>query len=71
MIASPVPPPPITDKSCTTPSAHTLFTLAAGLQSGPLMEAWNLTAKTVMHVDEWKSFFAEVGYTGDYYWFIP
>lgn len=35
------------------------------------MLAWNLTAKTVMHVDEWKKFFAEVGYTGDYYWFIP
>lgn len=35
------------------------------------MEAWNLTAKTVMHVDEWKAFFYEVGYTGDYYWFIP
>ena len=36
-----------------------------------LMQAWNLTAKTVMHVDEWKSFFDEVGYTGDYYWFMP
>ena len=36
-----------------------------------LMEAWNLTALTFMHVDEWKSFFKEVGYTGDYYWFIP
>ncbi|OGV32603.1 MAG: methyltransferase type 11 [Lentisphaerae bacterium GWF2_45_14] len=36
-----------------------------------LMEAWNLTAKTFMHVDEWKKFFAEVGYTGDFYWFIP
>lgn len=35
------------------------------------MEAWNLTAKTIMHVDEWKIFFDEVGYTGDYYWFIP
>lgn len=35
------------------------------------MYAWNLTAKTIMHVDEWKAFFAEVGYTGDYYWFIP
>ena len=35
------------------------------------MLAWNLTAKTVMHVDEWKEFFADVGYTGDYYWFIP
>lgn len=35
------------------------------------MEAWNLTALTFMHVDEWKAFFEEVGYTGDYYWFIP
>lgn len=32
---------------------------------------WNLTAQTIMHVDEWKAFFADVGYTGDYYWFIP
>ena len=36
-----------------------------------LMYAWNLTAKTIMHVDEWKAFFNEVGYKGDYYWFIP
>ena len=36
-----------------------------------LMEAWNLTALTVMHVDEWKFFFEEAGYTGDYYWFMP
>ncbi len=36
-----------------------------------LMYHWNLTAKTIMHVDEWKAFFKEVGYTGDYYWFIP
>lgn len=35
------------------------------------MQAWNLTAQTIMHVDEWKAFFAENGYTGDYYWFIP
>ena len=35
------------------------------------MEAWNLTALTMMSVDEWKQFFLEVGYTGDYYWFIP
>ena len=35
------------------------------------MDAWNLTAQTIMHVDEWKAFFAEVGYTGDYGWFIP
>jgi SAM-dependent methyltransferase len=35
------------------------------------MYDWNLTAKTIMHVDEWIAFFAEVGYRGDYYWFIP
>jgi SAM-dependent methyltransferase len=35
------------------------------------MFAWNLTAQTIMHVDEWKAFFEEVGYTGEYYWFIP
>ena len=35
------------------------------------MYAWNLTAKTIMSVDKWISFFEEVGYTGDYYWFIP
>jgi SAM-dependent methyltransferase len=31
---------------------------------------WNLTALTYMHVDDWKKLFEEVGYTGDYYWFI-
>jgi len=36
-----------------------------------LMFAWNLTAKTIMHEDEWVAFFDQVGYTGDYYWFIP
>lgn len=36
-----------------------------------LMEAWNLTAKTIMHVDEWVAFFRAIGYTGDYYWFMP
>jgi len=35
------------------------------------MYAWNLTAKTIMSVDEWISFFKEVGYSGDYFWFIP
>lgn len=35
------------------------------------MYAWNLTAKTIMSVDEWVGFFKEVGYTGDYFWFIP
>jgi len=35
------------------------------------MFAWNLTARTIMSVDEWVAFFAATGYTGDYYWFIP
>lgn len=35
------------------------------------MYAWNLTAKTIMSVDEWIEFFADAGYTGDYFWFIP
>ncbi len=35
------------------------------------MYAWNLTAKTIMSVDEWVQFFKEIGYTGDYFWFIP
>ena len=35
------------------------------------MFKWNLTAKTIMSVDEWIAFFDEVGYDGDYYWFIP
>lgn len=35
------------------------------------MYAWNLTAKTIMSVDEWILFFKEAGYTGDYFWFIP
>jgi len=35
------------------------------------MYAWNLTAKTILSVAEWKQVFRDVGYTGDYYWFIP
>ena len=35
------------------------------------MLAWNLTAKTIMSVEEWKFFFHDSGYDGDYYWFIP
>lgn len=35
------------------------------------MKKWNLTGETVMHVNDWKRLFKEVGYTGDYYWFIP
>jgi len=32
---------------------------------------WILTAETYLPVAEWVSLFAEVGYTGDYWWFIP
>ena len=32
---------------------------------------WNLTAKTIMSTEQWKIFFKENGYYGDYYWFIP
>lgn len=35
------------------------------------MLAWNLTAKTIMHVKDWQVFFIESGYTGDYFWFTP
>ena len=31
---------------------------------------WNLTALTYMHADDWKRLLEEVGYAGDYYWFI-
>jgi ubiquinone/menaquinone biosynthesis C-methylase UbiE len=34
------------------------------------LERWVLTCNTYMHVDEWKALFADIGYTGDYYWFI-
>lgn len=35
------------------------------------MRKWNITGRTILSVDEWKRVFDEVGYTGDYYWFIP
>ena len=35
------------------------------------MFEWNLTAKTILSIDEWKNVFNETGYTGDYFWFIP
>ena len=35
------------------------------------MMNWNLTARTIMHVDAWIAFFKDVGYTGDYFWFVP
>lgn len=35
------------------------------------MRKWNITGRTILSVDEWLKLFKEVGYTGDYYWFIP
>jgi SAM-dependent methyltransferase len=35
------------------------------------MESWNLTAQTYMSTVDWEAFFKDVGYNGDYYWFIP
>jgi ubiquinone/menaquinone biosynthesis C-methylase UbiE len=35
------------------------------------MHAWNLTAKTILHVDEWKKLFEDAGYSSDYFWFMP
>ena len=32
---------------------------------------WILTAETYLHADDWVKLFAEVGYGGDYWWFIP
>lgn len=35
------------------------------------LEQWNLVAKTILSVDEWKALFSEVGYAGDYAFFTP
>lgn len=35
------------------------------------MYAWNLTAKTIMSVKDWKKFFKIHKYHGEYFWFIP
>ena len=32
---------------------------------------WNLTAKTIKHVSDWKKFFEEINFKGDFYWFKP
>lgn len=33
--------------------------------------SWNLTAKTILHIDEWIKIFKELGYKGEYDWFVP
>jgi len=35
------------------------------------MFKWNLTAKTIMSINDWKDIFKNIGYNGDFYWFIP
>ena len=32
---------------------------------------WILTAESYFHAEDWKRMFSEVGYTGDFWWFIP
>jgi SAM-dependent methyltransferase len=34
------------------------------------LQRWVVTCKTAMHVEDWKRTFDEVGYKGDYHWFI-
>jgi SAM-dependent methyltransferase len=54
-------------------NAHCYITLDAyeTPEQEQRMRAWNLTAKTILHVDEWLALFKEAGYTGDYDWFMP
>ena len=35
------------------------------------MFQWNLTAKTIKSVPDWKEFFIKNNYNGDFYWFTP
>ena len=60
-------------KELTRVSKNSFITLDAYSddEEKSAMNDWNLTALTVMHVEEWKLFFEESGYTGDYYWFKP
>lgn len=54
-------------------TGHSFITVDAyrNAQEKERMEAWNLTALTMMSDTEWKKFFEEAGYTGDFFWFIP
>ena len=35
------------------------------------LDNWNLVAKTILHVDEWKELFKEVGYDREWEFFVP
>ncbi|MHB9023835.1 MAG: class I SAM-dependent methyltransferase [Armatimonadota bacterium] len=52
--------------------AHAFVTMDAwrNEEEHARMLMWNLTALTYMSVNDWVGLFAEVGYTGDYYWVI-
>jgi len=53
-------------------SGHSYITVDAwrnNLEKDNLFK-WVLTAETMLHVDNWHKLFEEVGYTGDYWWFI-
>lgn len=51
---------------------HSFITVDAWRTEGEKkrLAQWNLTALTYMHVDDWQKLFEEVGYQGDYFWFI-
>lgn len=53
--------------------AHSFITVDAYCtdEEKQRMFSWNLTARTILHKDEWVTLFREAGYRGDYYWFIP
>ena len=40
-------------------------------QEKELMYSWNLTAKTMLHTEDWKKLLLEAKYTGDFFWFKP
>ena len=40
------------------------------IEKKKIME-WNLTAKTIMSVKDWKKFFKKNNYKGDFFWFFP
>ena len=35
------------------------------------LNSWNLVAKTILHVEEWRDLFAEVGYDREWEFFVP
>ena len=52
---------------------HTFITVDAYRDESEreAMFEWNLTAKTIKSVEEWKVYFQDIGYTGDFFWFTP